>query len=75
MPTQNPVSKLGEIIQKMYGKNIETHVVSKTGPDHNPKLEVEVLLPNGKKYNGISSNRKKAACVAAEKALEEEDLN
>jgi len=75
MENQNAVSKLNEIMQKMHGANITTEVVSKSGSDHNPTLMVKVILPTGAEYLGKSSNRKKAAVVAAEKALEEEGLN
>jgi len=75
MGNQNAVSKLNEIMQKMHGANITTEVVSKSGSDHNPTLTVKVILPTGAEYLGKSSNRKKAAVVASEKALEEEGLN
>ena len=75
MENQNAVSKLNEIMQKMHGTNITTEVVSKSGSDHNPTLTVKVILPTGAEYLGKSSNRKKAAVVASEKALKEEGLN
>jgi CRISPR/Cas system-associated endonuclease Cas1 len=75
MENQNAVSKLNEIMQKLHGANITTEVVSKSGSDHNPTLTVKVIHPTGAEYLGKSSNRKKAAVVASEKALKEEGLN
>ena len=71
---QNPITKLAEAIQQLYGKNIETFVVSKVGKDHNPTIEVKILLPNENEYFAEGGNQRIAKRLAAEKALEAEDL-
>ena len=75
MENQNPITKLAEIIQAQYGKNIETNVLSKTGEDHEPTIKVEIILPNGKRYTAKGSNKRIAKRLAAEKALDAEGLN
>lgn len=75
MKNQNPITKLAEIIQAQYGANIETEVLSKTGADHNPIIEVKISLPNGNEYFAKGSNKRIAKRIAAQKALDEEGLN
>lgn len=69
----NPIITLSERVQQMYGENIETRVLSKTGPDHCPTITVEIELPNGKIYKAQGSNKREAKQIAAERALK--DLN
>lgn len=68
---QNAVSRLGELVQKRYGKNIITRVISIEGEDHCPEVTVEVEIPNQDQscYQGKGSNKRNAAVQAAEYAL------
>ena len=65
---KNPVSELNELMQKKYGKSIQTRIVSVEGEDHCPIVEAEVELPNGEKYRASGSNGKKAKVTAARNA-------
>lgn len=67
----NPIIELAEKIQKKFGKNIQTRVTNKVGPDHSPVISVEIELPNGEKYTASGNNKKEAKRKAAEKALSE----
>lgn len=67
---ENPIVALAETCQKMFGANIETSVIGKTGPDHCPTITVEIELPNGKKFTASGTNQKEAKQKAAKKALE-----
>lgn len=68
---ENPIIKLSEAVQEMYGQNIETRVVSKTGADHCPNITVEIELPNGDIYEATAGNKREAKQLAAQKALDE----
>ena len=67
----NIVSLLGELCQKRFGLNIETRVVSVTGPPHTPTVLIEIKLPNDKVYKATGSNKKEAKQRAASMALVE----
>jgi len=73
MSTTNPITELAEKIQSIYGANIQTRVISKTGADHNPTITIEIELPNGDIYKASGSNKRIAKRLAAEKALEDLD--
>ena len=72
---QNPIIKLAEICQKVYGKNIETKVTGKKGADHMPTVSVAITLPNGNIYRASGSNKRIAKRAAAENALKAEKFN
>lgn len=74
MKKQNPISQLAEIIQARDGENIETAVISKSGADHDPVIEVSITLPSGKVYTATGGNKRIAKRIAAEIALKEEGL-
>ncbi len=67
----NPIVLLSEKCQKMYGENIVTEVIGKTGMDHCPVIEVAIYLPNGREYRAKGSNKKEAKQKAASIALQE----
>jgi len=65
----NPIVELAELVQRQYGKNIETRVTGKTGADHCPTITVEIELPNGLIIEASGKNKKEAKQKAAEIAL------
>jgi len=71
MENSNPIIELAELVQKQYGKNIETRVLGKTGADHMPTVSVEIELPDGRTFNASGTNKRIAKQIAAEKALAE----
>lgn len=71
MKYSNPIVQLAELIQKLYGKNIETRVTGKTGADHAPTVSVEIELPDGRIFEASGINKRIAKQAAAEKALSE----
>lgn len=68
-PDCNPVVLLSEKCQKYFGSNIETRIISKTGPDHHPIIWVEIELPDGSTFKASGSNQKIAKQKAALAAL------
>ena len=66
----NPIVELSELVQRLTGKNIVTRVLSKSGPDHNPVITVEIELPDGAVYQAEGANKKVAKQEAAKIALE-----
>lgn len=66
---ENPIVTLSEKVQSRYGKNIETEVLGKTGPDHCPTVEVKITLPNGMFATAKANNQKLARQKAAEQLL------
>ena len=66
----NPIVELAELVQRQYGKNIETRVTGKTGADHCPVITVEIELPNGDIFTASGINQKEAKQKAAREALE-----
>jgi len=68
---RNPIIELSERVQSTFGENIETRVVGKMGPDHEPKIFVEIILPDGNRYKGEGANKRLAKQDAAKKALED----
>jgi len=71
MENLNPIIKLAELVQKQFGKNIETRVIGKTGADHMPTVSVEIKLPNGVTFEAYGTNKRIAKQKAAEIALNE----
>lgn len=71
MENSNPIIELAELVQKQYGKNIETRVTGKTGADHMPTVSVEIELPDGRTFDASGTNKRIAKQRAAEKALSE----
>jgi hypothetical protein len=67
---KNPIVVLSELIQRQYGKNIETRIIGKTGADHEPVISVEIELPDGKIFEASGNNKRIAKQKAAEKALQ-----
>lgn len=69
-PNDNPIIRLGELVQKMYGENIETEVLSVLGYDHCPLVTVRITLPNGEYETASACNQKVAKKIAAKKLLD-----
>ena len=69
-PNENPIIRLGELVQKIYGENIETEVLSVLGDDHCPLVTVRITLPNGDYETASASNQKVAKKIAAKRLLE-----
>jgi len=67
----NPIIELSELVQRQYGRNIETRVTGKTGADHMPTVSVEIELPDGRVFEAYGTNKRIAKQKAAEKALSE----
>lgn len=68
---KNPIIELSELVQRQYGRNIETRVTGKTGADHMPTVSVEIELPDGRIFQANGTNKRIAKQKAAEKALSE----
>jgi len=69
MKNSNPIIELAELVQKQYGKNIETRVTGKTGADHMPTVSVAIDLPDGRTFEASGTNKRIAKQKAAEIAL------
>ena len=69
-PNENPIIRLGELVQKIYGENIETEVLSVLGDDHCPLVTVRITLPNGDYETASAGNQKVAKKIAAKKLLD-----
>ena len=69
MNEKNPIIELAEKMQRIFGQNIETEVLTKEGQDHCPTVTVAIHLPNGKVYEASGSNKRIAKRKAAENAL------
>jgi len=69
MENVNPIIELAELVQRQYGKSIETRVTGKTGADHMPNISVEIELPDGRKFTAYGTNKRIAKQKAAQKAL------
>lgn len=54
----------------MYGENIQTEVLGKSGQDHCPTIKVRITLPNGVYRDAIGSNQKIAKQKAAKYLLD-----
>lgn len=70
LTTQNPIVELSERIQKIFGENITSEVIEKSGPDHCPTVKVRITLPNGISATDCGSNQRIARQKAAEQLLE-----
>lgn len=68
---ENPIIKLAELVQRQFGKNIETRVTGKTGAEHMPIVSVEIELPDGRTFAASGTNKRIAKRKAAEIALSE----
>ena len=66
---ENPIIRLGELVQRRYGRNIETEVLSVMGADHCPLVTVKITLPNGEYETASAGNQKVAKQIAAKKLL------
>ena len=64
--------RLGLICQKRFKRNILTRVISQSGPDHCPTIEVEIELPNGVIYKGKGGSKAEAKEILAKRILREE---
>lgn len=69
-PNDNPIIRLGELVQKLSGQNIETEVLSVLGDDHCPLVTVRITLPNGEYETASAGNQKVAKKIAAKKLLD-----
>ena len=69
MKNSNPIIELAELVQKQYGRNIETRVTGKTGADHMPTVSVKIELPDGRVFEASGTNKRIAKQKAAEQAL------
>ena len=69
-PNENPIIRLGELVQKIYGENIETEVLSVLGDDHCPLVTVRITLPDGEYETASAGNQKIAKKIAAKKLLD-----
>ena len=67
---ENPIIRLGELVQKIYGENIETEVLSVLGDDHCPLVTVRITLPDGEYETASAGNKKVAKKIAAKKLLD-----
>ena len=67
----NPIIELGLAMQKIYGSNIITEIVSVVGPSHNPVVTARITLPDSNKtvYVGTGKNQREARQNAAKEAL------
>lgn len=61
---------LQEIIQKNPDEHLTYVLVGESGPDHNKRFEVEVMLNSNVIGTGIGISKKRAEQAAAKKALE-----
>lgn len=63
-------TELQELVQQKKNQNLHYVLVGETGPDHNKKFDVEVIL-NGKIVGcGTGSSKKRAEQAAAKSAME-----
>ena len=69
--SENPIIELGLAMQKIYGSNIITEIVSVIGPSHNPIVTARITLPDSNKtvYVGTGKNQREARQNAAKEAL------
>jgi len=63
-------SALQEYWQARFQKSPNYKVINQTGPDHDKRFEIEVMLSGESYGKGIGRNKKEAEQKAAEKALE-----
>lgn len=64
------ISRLNEICQKKYGKNLTCELVSKTGADHCPRIKVRVTTPDGRSVVATGYNQRVARQEAAKRLLD-----
>ncbi|OUX53068.1 MAG: ribonuclease III [Pelagibacteraceae bacterium TMED287] len=63
-------TQLQEYCLKQFKKLPTYKINKKSGPQHNPVFNVEVQIPNSKKFSGKGSSKKNAQQSAAKKLLE-----
>ena len=66
---ENPIIRLGELVQRRYGRNIKTEVLSVRGADHCPLVTVKITLPNGVYVTESAGNQKVAKQIVAKKIV------
>jgi dsRNA-specific ribonuclease len=66
---ENPIQKLGELVQRKFRASMTTEVIDKDGEDHCPTIFVKITLPNGKEFKAHGLNQREAKKVAALEAL------
>lgn len=66
---KDPKTALQEACQAAAQSPPRYRVTSRTGPDHAPRFEVEVTLPDGRAWLGTGGTRKEAERDAARQAL------
>ena len=66
---ENPIIRLGELVQKEFGESIETEVLSVLGADHCPLVTVKITLPDGEYEIASAGNQKVAKKIAAKKTI------
>ncbi|MDU1892733.1 MAG: putative dsRNA-binding protein [Dysgonomonas sp.] len=70
-PIGNPISELNELVQKLYGVNILTKVLSVTGPAHCPTVTAKVILPYDLgEFVAEGKSQKEAKIKAAQMAID-----
>lgn len=67
---KDPKSTLQELCQERFQALPKYEVLSRSGPDHDPTFEVEVVLPDGRSWIGVGRSRKEAEMHAASTAIE-----
>ena len=67
---KNPKNALQEKTMSLFRALPKYETLSENGPEHAKIFHVQVNLPNGKKFTGNGTNRKKAEQEAARNALE-----
>lgn len=67
--TINSTVKLNELIQSIWGKNMNCCIIDKTGHDHAPVITIKILLPDDTQFIGYGINQKLARKDAAIHAI------
>ena len=70
MLSQNPKGSLQEITQKLYGRRPEYNLISVSGPEHEPKYKIQVMINEKTIGEGIAGSRKRAEEEAAREAYD-----
>lgn len=70
MPLKDPKSRLQEVVQAKKFQAPKYRVLKETGPDHDKKFEIEVLIDDKVEAVGAGKNKSEAEQKAAETALE-----
>ncbi|MFV0311484.1 MAG: putative dsRNA-binding protein [Dysgonomonas sp.] len=68
---RNAVSELNELVQRMYGENIQTKVLSVSGEAHCPTVAVRITLPcDLGAFDAEGKSQKEARIKAAQMAID-----